>query len=225
MDLRILSVNIARARVIGTHDGHAVLSGIDKKAVAGEVVVRTLGIAGDEQADLRVHGGVDKAVYAYPSEHWEWWMREKSVACRAAAFGENLTLEGALEGDVAIGDRFRWGEALLEISQPRAPCYKLAMHTGRLDTPQAMTVSARCGWYLRVVEEGRASSRALERVHASGGPSVREAFRAVFAQADWRHVDEAKLSRVHDAPALAESWRRPLARKIAALHAGQAQSR
>lgn len=222
MNLRILSVNIARARVIGMHEGHAVLSGIDKKAVADEgvVAVDRLGIAGDEQADLSVHGGVDKAVYAYPAEHWEWWTREHAVACRAATFGENLTLHGALEDDVAIGDRFRWGDVLLEISQPRAPCYKLAIHTGRASAPQVMTLSARCGWYLRVIEEGRTASRALERVHASGGPSVRDAFLALFA----RHVDEAKLSRIHDVPALAESWRRPLARKIAALRDRSADS-
>jgi len=109
MDLRILSVNIGRARVIGTVHGEDVLSGIDKKAMVGDTAfVGALGINGDEQADLTVHGGVDKAVYAYPSENWPWWVTEKGIACRPATFGENLTLEGADENDVAIGDRFRW---------------------------------------------------------------------------------------------------------------------
>lgn len=220
MNLRILSVNIARARNIGTFDGETVISGIDKRRVAPDAVqVRRLGISGDEQADLTVHGGVDKAVYAYPSEHWPWWESEQRIACAPATFGENLTLEGADESAVAIGDRFRWGAALLEVSQPRAPCYKLGMHTGRADAPQIMTVSARCGWYLRVIEEGEAPSRSaiLERVQESGAPSVRDTFRALFG----RHADETTLSRICDVAALAESWRRPLRAKIAQIQARQ----
>ncbi|MBV9991720.1 MAG: MOSC domain-containing protein [Alphaproteobacteria bacterium] len=220
MNLRILSVNIARARDIGTFEGERVISGIDKRGVASDAVqVRRLGIVGDEQADLTVHGGVDKAVYAYPSEHWPWWEGEHRIASGPATFGENLTLEGADESAVAIGDRFRWGSALLEISQPRAPCYKLGMHAGRAEAPQIMTVSARCGWYLRVIEEGDAPSRdaALERVRESGAPSVRDVFRALFG----RHADETTLSRICDVPELAESWRRPLRVKIAQIQARQ----
>jgi MOSC domain-containing protein YiiM len=216
MNLRILSVNIARARAIGTIDGESVISGIDKRGVASDAVqVGFLGIAGDEQADLTVHGGPDKAVYAYPSEHWLWWSGEKHLPCAPATFGENLTLRGGDEDEVAIGDRFRWGDAVLEVSQPRAPCFKLGMHTARADAPALMTVSARCGWYYRVVAEGRAPSRdaVLERVAESGGPTVRAAFRAMFSP----HHDRDSLQRIHDAPALAQAWRRSLARKIAQL--------
>lgn len=104
---------------------------------------------------------------------------------------------------------------MLEISQPRAPCCKLAMHTERLDTPQGMTLTARCGWYYRGVEEGRAPSQeaALERIAETRGPSVRDTFRALFA----RDVDSRMLQSIHDAPALAGSWRRPLAAKIARI--------
>jgi MOSC domain-containing protein YiiM len=210
MNLHILAVNISRVRSIGTLHGETVLSGIDKRPVDDGVFVRALGIDGDEQADLTVHGGVDKAVYAYPSEHWPWWESEQRLACHAATFGENLTTAGADERDVAIGDRFRWGDCVLEISQPRAPCYKLGMHTQRADVPQAMTHSTRCGWYFRVVEEGRASSRALERIVASGNISVRDAFHALFD----RHADRARLLRVRDTPQLAEAWRRGIARKL-----------
>jgi len=177
MDFRILSVNTGRARVIGAVHGEPVMSGIDKKLVAVDsVFVRTLGIDGDEQADLTVHGGADKAVYAYPAEHWPWWEAEKNLSCRPATFGENLTLEGADENAVAIGDRFQWGNAILEVSQPRAPCYKLAIHTARPDAPQLMTISARCGWYFRVIAEGQAPARESKLVHISrsGGPTVRE---------------------------------------------------
>ena len=214
MNLRILSVNIARPRIIGMWNGEAVLSGIAKtQAAADPLFVGRTNIDGDGQADLSVHGGPDKAVYAYPSAHWPWWEREKHLACGPATFGENLTLEGANENDVAIGDRFRWGDAILEISQPRAPCYKLAIHTARPDAPQLMTLSARCGWYLRVITEGAAPSRdaTMERIVQSGGPSVRDAFRALF---DPRISTDARLS-VHDTPALAEAWRRGLAAKLA----------
>jgi MOSC domain-containing protein YiiM len=212
MDLAILSVNIGGMRIIGSADGEPVLSGIDKRPVAQEVVVRRLGIEGDAQADLTVHGGLDKAVYAYPSRNWPWWKAAKQLDCAPATFGENLTLDGCDEDDVAIGDRFRWGDAVLEISQPRAPCYKLAIHTGRPDVPQAMTVFARCGWYCRVVEEGRAQATdtKISRVAARGGPSVRDTFRALF---DPRMADTAKM-RVLEAPELAESWRRSLLRKL-----------
>ena len=213
MNLRILSVNIARPRIIGMWQGEAVLSGIAKTpATADTLFVGLTNIDGDGQADLSVHGGPDKAVYAYPSAHWPWWESEKHLACGPATFGENLTLEGANENDVAIGDRFRWGGAILEISQPRAPCYKLAVHTARPDAPGLMTLSARCGWYLRVIAEGAAPARdaTMERIIESDGPSVRDAFRALF---DPRISTDARR-RVHDTPALAQAWRRGVAAKL-----------
>jgi len=214
MNLRILSVNIARPRIIGMWNGEAVLSGIAKKPAAADTLfVGRTNIDGDGQADLSVHGGPDKAVYAYPSAHWQWWEGEKHLACGPATFGENLTLEGANENDVAIGDRFRWGDAILEISQPRAPCYKLAVHTARPDAPGLMTLSARCGWYLRVIAEGAAPAldATMERIIESDGPSVRDAFKALFDP----RISTAERRRVHDTPALAEAWRRGLAAKLA----------
>jgi MOSC domain-containing protein YiiM len=120
-------------------------------------------------------------------------------------------LEGADENSVAIGDRFRWGDAVLEVSQPRAPCYKLAIHA-RPDIPQSMTISGRCGWYYRVVVEGIAPVRdaRLERIAQSGGPSVFETFVALFGRAN----DNAARIRVRDTPGLAESWRRAVGLKI-----------
>jgi MOSC domain-containing protein YiiM len=214
MNLRIRSVNIARPRIIGAWNGEPVLSGIAKSPVAADtVLVGKTNIDGDGQADLSVHGGHDKAVYAYPSSHWPWWEREKHLACGPATFGENLTLEGVDENEVTIGDRFRWGDAILEVSQPRAPCYKLAIHTARPDAPQLMTLSARSGWYLRVIAEGAAPSRGatMERIAESAGPSVREAFAALFDP----RISTEERRRVHDTPALAAAWRRGLALKLA----------
>ncbi len=167
---------------------------------------------GDGQADLSVHGGPDKAVYTYPSEHWPWWQAQR-FACVPATFGENLTLAGATESDVRIGDRFRWGDAVLEVSQPRAPCYKFAIHTARPDAPQLMTISARCGWYLRVVEEGRADTveAVMTRVSAAPeNPSVDEAFRAMFAP----RMPAETRQKVYDTPALAEAWREGVAMRL-----------
>jgi len=214
VELAILSVNVARPRVIAYANGEPVLSAIAKTPPIGQnaVFVGTMNISGDEQADLSVHGGFDKAVYAYPTDHWSWWEKEKGLSCKPGSFGENLTLEGADESDVAIGDQFRWGDAILEIAQPRGPCFKLGIHTGRPDVPQAMTLSGRCGWYLRVLHEGHApvSNTHFVRVAANGGPSVREAFLAVV---DPRASEDLRR-RIFAAPGLAESWRHAVAKRL-----------
>lgn len=205
MRLKMVSVNVGLPRIVGAVNGEPVLSGIAKEPVAGDRVrVGVTNIVGDAQADLTVHGGRDKAIYAYPADHWAWWTAEHGLACRAGTFGENLTVEGADETAVAIGDRFRWGDALLEIAQPRAPCFKLAIHA-RQDIPARMTVSARCGWYFRVLEEGAASKQAeLVREHDSGGPSVRDAFVAALHP----RVPESSRFRVREFTALSPAWRR-----------------
>jgi MOSC domain-containing protein YiiM len=213
MELRLLSVNVGHPRIIGQLHGEPVLSGIVKHPVTSETVfVGATDIAGDSQADLSVHGGVDKAVYAYPADHWPWWEREHALPCMPATFGENLTLEGADETVVRIGDRFRWGDALLEVSQPRGPCYKLGIHA-RAETPRIMTLSARCGWYYRVLEEGDAPrNAALIRVHESASPSVRDAFLA----ATHPKIEYALRRAVFEAPKLAESWRFAVGNRLAA---------
>ena len=214
MELVILSVNCGQARSISGANGGNVLSAIGKSAIAEAMAfVGSHGLAGDQQANRAVHGGVDKAVYAYSANHWTWWQTEKSLGCFAGSFGENLTLSGADECDVGIGDRFIWDDAVLEVAQPRGPCATLDLNLGRTDIAQAMTVSGRCGWYLRVVKGGWASARGARcsRILARGGPSVREAF---LARHD-RRASTALRRRVHDAPELAESWRRPIARQLA----------
>jgi MOSC domain-containing protein YiiM len=212
MELRVLSVNIARPRIIGHMNGEPVLSGIAKRpADRARIFVGATNISGDEQADLSVHGGPDKAVYAYPADHWPWW-EAKGITCAPATFGENLTLEGADETAIAIGDRFRWGEAILEVCQPRGPCFKLGLHTNRADAPQAMTISGRCGWYLRVIEEGEAPvhNAVMTRISTSDSPNVRQSFFAVYDP----RTAPAIRARVHRAEALAENWRNAVAQRI-----------
>jgi MOSC domain-containing protein YiiM len=213
MELRILSVNVGRPKIIALMNGEPVLSGIGKRPLGNaRVFVSKLNIDGDGQADLTVHGGFDKAVYAYCVDHWPWWEKEHGLACAPGTFGENLTITGANEDDIAIGDRFAWGDVELEVAQPRAPCFKFNLHTQRADAAQQMTISGRCGFYLRVVKEGFApvEGASLKRHFASGGASVREAFFAALNP----HFPPGRLEPVAAAPGLAESWRSALEKRL-----------
>ncbi len=214
MELVVLSVNRGSARTLDGPNGQSLITAIAKSRIAETVVcVRSDELAGDVQVNRAVHGGVDKAVYAYPADHWPWWRAEMSLDCAPASFGENLTLGGADEGEIGIGDRFRWNDVVLEVKSPRGPCATLDLHLGRTDIARAMTLSGRCGWYLRVIQEGWASTRGAtcRRILARGGPSVRDAF---SARHDRRASQELR-QRVHDAPELAESWRRAIAPRLA----------
>jgi MOSC domain-containing protein YiiM len=150
-----------------------VLTAIFKAPVDGPVKVGRLNLDGDRQADLTVHGGFYKAVYGYPSEHYPYWREElPDTQMGWGMFGENLTTEGLIEKDVHIGDRFRIGSTLLEVTQPRMPCYKLALKFQRADMIKRFWKSGRSGFYFSVVEEGElqaGDSIALER---PGDPAV-----------------------------------------------------
>ncbi len=146
--MKVVSLNVGLPRIVEV-EGGSVLTSIFKEPVGRRLRVTRLNLEGDQQSDLTVHGGVDKAVYAYPSEHYEEWRRElPDVDFSWAAFGENLTIEGLLE-DVRIGDRFRIGSAEFVVTQPRLPCYKLAIRLGRKDVLKRMLRSGRTGFYLR----------------------------------------------------------------------------
>lgn len=210
MKLSIVSVNVGQPRALATVGGETVTSAIGKEPV-GSSHIRVLAdtLEGDGVADRSVHGGVDKAVYAYPSGAWGWWENEHGFACRPGSFGENLTVTGADESDVRIGDRFAWGEAMLEVSQPRQPCFKFQIHAGRADVAALMTIHAKCGWYYRVIRPGLAPvAGELERVEASDGPTVRETFIAGLH----RRVSEDERKRIAAHPAMARAFRMTLLR-------------
>jgi MOSC domain-containing protein YiiM len=152
--VKVVSVNVGLPRK-ADWKGRRTTTGIYKSPVEGRVAVRTLNLDGDRQADLRVHGGPDKAVYAYPSEHYAWWRAQLDrVELPWGAFGENLTIEGLTENDVCIGDRFRAGTAEFVVTQPRMPCYKLGIRFGRTDVVEKFLASGRTGFYVSVVREG-----------------------------------------------------------------------
>jgi MOSC domain-containing protein YiiM len=152
--MKIISINVGRPRLVAWR-GQSVSTGIFKEPVAGRITLRTLNLDGDRQADLTVHGGPTKAVYAYPSEHYEFWRAElPGVELPWGMFGENFTTEGLNESSVNIGDRFRAGSAELMVTGPRVPCYKLGIKFGRSDILRRFLASGRTGFYFSVLREG-----------------------------------------------------------------------
>ena len=185
----VASLNVALARPMAI-DGRQVMTGIGKRSVAGPVEVRALGLAGDEQADLSVHGGLSKAVYAYPGEHYPFWQTVRAQARVAGwgdalvpgALGENLTLAGLLEEQVWIGDVLRFAGCELAVSEPRFPCFKFNAAMGFKHAAKLMTANAWCGFYLAVRVPG--TLRSGEGFELIAGPrevGVAELFRARVA--------------------------------------------
>jgi MOSC domain-containing protein YiiM len=202
----VIGVFVGKPAVIGEIRGRPIESGIAKAPVsAPELELAPTNLEGDRQADLTVHGGPDKAVYAYPSEHYAAW-RDDGFELEVGGVGENLALAGATEHDVLLGDVWRWGDALVQVSQPRAPCFKLAIHAGRKDVGPRMTATGRCGWYLRVIEPGTVPTGGELVLHDRplGAPTVAETFRALF---DPGGHEDGVVAKVVASPALAESWR------------------
>ena len=156
--MKVLSINVGRPRGIQWRT-RMVQTAIQKAPVSGPVAVTHLNIAGDQQADLSVHGGPEKAVYAYPSEHYAFWREElPDVALAWGAFGENLTTEGLMETAVRIGDVLRIGTTELMVTQPRMPCFKLNVRFQRPDMAKRFLRSGRTGFYLAVVKEGHVAA-------------------------------------------------------------------
>jgi MOSC domain-containing protein YiiM len=153
----ILSINCGKA--LPFRDD--VPSAIGKVPVQGRVGVGPVGLSGDEQADLTVHGGTDKAIHHYPHDHYAWWdeaLGGSALLEAPGAFGENVASDGLTEEQVCIGDRWRLGTALVEVSQGRQPCWKLDHRFGGAPVMARMVKSRRCGWYYRVIEEGEVSA-------------------------------------------------------------------
>ncbi len=213
--MRILSLNAGFPRTFA-HDGREVATGIFKEPVSGPRMLRLLNLDGDGQADLQNHGGRDKAVYAYPSEHYPVWRRElPGMELPWAIFGENLTTEGLREEDACIGDEYRAGGAMLRVRQPRIPCYKLGIRFGRADIVKKFLASGRSGIYFSVVGEGMVSSGdPIERIHRDAhGISVADAQRAYLAGPS----ELPLLRRVVRAEILPTGLQQDLLRRLATL--------
>jgi len=188
--MKVLSVNVGTPRIV-EYNGEPLATGIFKEPVSGAVQVRELNLDGDGQADLRVHGGRMKAVYVYPSEHYQFWRTELSrLDLTYGAFGENLTIEGILESDVHPGDRLKIGTAEFSVTLPRYPCFKLGIRFAHLeeasgviprgssDIIRRFVRADRSGFYLEVLQTGRLTAgEDIELTHAASGKTIRQIYR------------------------------------------------
>jgi MOSC domain-containing protein YiiM len=203
--MKIISISVSRPRLV-MWKGEPVSTGIFKEPVEGPVMLRTLNLDGDRQADLTVHGGPSKAVYAYPSEHYEFWKQElPEMQLPWGMFGENLTTEGLIEGEVNIGDRFRIGHAELMVTEPRMPCYKLGIKFGRSDILRRFLASGHSGFYFSVLQEGEiaAGDRIVPLGQDKHNVKVADIVRLYARDRD----DLETMRRAIEVEALPDSWR------------------
>jgi len=203
--VKLISVNVGLPREVEWR-GRKVTTSIWKAPTKGRVTVRQLSIDGDKQSDLTAHGGPDKAVYVYPSEHYAFWRSElPDMELTWGAFGENFTTEGLIESEVTIGDRIQIGSAEFQVTQPRMPCFKLGIRFGRDDMIKRFLRSGRTGFYLSVLREGEvgAGDPIAFAERGEGGLSVADVTSLYARDAD----NQPLLRRAADAEALPESWR------------------
>ncbi len=188
--MEVLSVNTGHVRPLQIQ-GRRIMSAIGKRPVDGAVTVARLGLAGDEQADLSVHGGLSKAVYGWPAEHYPWWQqqrREAGVSLFDEALppgfaGENLTLKGLLEAEVWVGDELHFPDCVLRVTAPREPCFKFNAVMGFAQAARLMAQSGRCGFYLSVVQEGTITAGQRFELHpGQRGLGIVEALAAKWAK-------------------------------------------
>jgi MOSC domain-containing protein YiiM len=203
--MKIISINVGRPRLV-LRDGETVSTGIFKDPIAGRVMLRKLNLDGDRQADLTVHGGPEKAVYAYPGEHYPFWKRElPDMDLPWGVFGENFTTEGLLETETNVGDRFRIGSAEVMVTQPRMPCYKLGIRFGRADIIKRFLVSERSGFYFSVLQEGEVGAGDEFELLEKNASGVRVVDVTRLYSSDKRNLD--LLRQAIATEALPSSWR------------------
>jgi len=213
--MKLISLNVARPRLI-VYNGATINTGIFKQPVSGQVLLRTLNLDGDRQADLTVHGGLYKAAYAYPSEHYDYWRQQlPGVDFPWGMFGENFTTTGLSEHELHIGDRLQIGSAVLMVRQPRMPCYKLAAKFQRDDMIARFLHSGRSGFYFSVEQEGEMATgnsfKFLSR--DSDGITIAEMNR-LFAGDDKDKYDHNLLQKAMNTSALPDDWREYFAPRL-----------
>lgn len=211
--MQLISVNVALPKEV-QYQRETVVTGIFKAPVDGRVMLRKLNLDGDGQGDLTVHGGVYQAVYVYPFEHYEYWQEKlgrKNLT--SGQFGENFTTLGMLEDQIHIGDIFRVGGAMVQVTQPRVPCYKLALKMQLPRFPKLFMASARTGFYLRVLQEGEVGAGdVIERIDIDPEPmSVQEVFRLAFGE----QADRMALQRAAGLRGLSPGWQNMFEERLA----------
>jgi MOSC domain-containing protein YiiM len=205
MAMKILSVNVGLPRQI-SWQGKLVTTGIFKERVEAPIMLRSINLDGDRQADLTVHGGASKAIYAFPSEHYDFWRAElPGVDLPWGMFGENFTTEGLLEETVYIGDRFRAGETEVMVTEPRMPCYKLGIKFGRADMIKRFLASRRTGFYFAVVRGGTVG--AGDAIEFAGREQQEISVADITRLYAFEKDDVKGLHRAIEVEALPESWK------------------
>ena len=210
--MNVVAISVGGPREIEWR-GRQVRTSIFKTPVSRRVAVRRDNVEGDQQSDLSVHGGADKAVYAYPAEHYAFWRTElPDVDLPWGSFGENLTTAGLLESDVRIGDRYRVGTAELVVTQPRMPCYKLGIRFGRPDIVKRFLQSGRSGFYLAVEREGDAGAGDVieQLTRDERGLTVADVVALYATDA----TNQALLARATEHPSLPTAWRDYFRRRL-----------
>jgi MOSC domain-containing protein YiiM len=199
---QVLSVNVGRARKFD-YNNQLVKSAIWKSPVAGRVQARGVNLEGDEQADRKVHGGPDKAVYAYAIEDTRWWEQELGRSLQYGVFGENLTTEGIAVNDALVGERWEIGTAVLEVSEPRVPCWRLGVRMNDQMFVRRFTEALRPGGYLRIIGEGDLGAGDEIRVirRPDHGLTIRDVFR-IYTR------DRDEVERLIAIPQISESWKK-----------------
>ena len=214
-EVKLISVNVGLPRVV-ILNGEPVSTGIFKEPVAGRVMLRTLNVDGDRQADLSVHGGPSKAVYVYPSEHYEYWKRElPGLKLPWGMFGENFTSGGLFESEVNIGDRFSVGSAVVMVTEPRMPCYKLGIKFGRADIVKKFLASERTGFYFAVLQEGEVGAGDPIELTEKNNHGVRVSDITQLYTREKRNLE--LLRRAVEVEALPESWKSYFHQRIVKL--------
>ena len=220
---KILSVNVSLPKEID-FEGQKVRTGIFKEPVEGRVMLRTLNLDGDKQADLTVHGGPDKAVYAYPIEHYEYWRRMfTNIEMSTGMFGENLTVDGLKESEVSIGDVFQIGSSKVIATQPRMPCYKLGVKFGRMDILKMFLASGRSGIYFKVLEEGEVGAGdTIEQIRKDpNGITISDVVRLYASDKE----DIKMMRRAVKVEPLPEGWKHYFLEQIKRIEKNQAKSK
>jgi MOSC domain-containing protein YiiM len=210
--MKLISLNVARPR-LAVYKGTTINTGIFKEPVTGPVQLSTLNLEGDRQADLSVHGGPHKAVYAYPSEHYAYWHKElPGVNLPWGMFGENFTTSGLNEDELHVGDRFQIGSATVVVRQPRVPCYKLAAKFQRDDILERFLHSGRSGFYFSVEQEGLVPSGAPFKFISQDrrGITIAEMNRLFVSEKYNREL----LQKALDTASLPEEWREYFSRRL-----------
>ncbi|MHB8622581.1 MAG: MOSC domain-containing protein [Sulfuricaulis sp.] len=210
--MRLLSVNVGHPRDVAFQD-RVIRTGIFKVPAAGPVWLGRTNLVGDSQADRRVHGGEDKAVYVYPYEHYAFWVGANgNNNYSPGQFGENFTTVGMYEDDICIGDVFKIGDARVQVSQPRTPCFKLGIRMGDDQFPARFAAAARTGFYLRVLEEGNVTAgNTIERVERIANSMT---VRAIFDLRHVRHGAREEYAQAAQIAGLSISWRAAFKQRV-----------